>query len=187
MGPHSPEKPVRRVVKSPITSSGAAGWSKGADRMPTGSGRLARVLLRRFLLVRFRRCGFLHVLEDDSLGILILNFSDQSIAVHVLALAEVSGLEWSQYEHRQNIEELLKQGIRPGLDRIRKDREVFKTSRHTDIRTQAQRAETFRHRQYHNVDLLISEVDVAFTGNDGIAGIEDKGLNAHLSILSLEI
>jgi hypothetical protein len=39
-------------------------------------------------------------------------------------------LEWSQYEHRQNIENLLKQGIRPGLDRIRKHGDVLKTSSH---------------------------------------------------------
>src|SRR5437870_519990 len=134
-------------------------------------------MLLRGLAVAWRCRGsacFVNVFEHESLRILVLHLGDQGIAVHVLPLAEVSGLEWSQYQHRQNIEELLKQGIRPSLDRIRKDRNVLKTARHTDIRTQAQRAEIFRHRQYYNVDLLISEVDVAFAGNDGIGGIKDQ-------------
>ena len=135
----------------------------------------------------FFAARFLHVSEDESLRVLVLHLGDQGIAVHVLSLAEISGLEWRHYEHRQNIEEFFKQGVRPGLDRIRKDRNVLKTSRHPDIRPQAQRAEIFRHRQYDDIDLLISEVNVAFTGNDGIGGIEDQRLNAHLSILSLEI
>src|SRR6266496_2689883 len=152
------------------------------------SPRLARMLLRG-LALGWRCCGsaFVNVFEHQSFRVLVLHLGDQGIAVHVLPLAEVSRLEWCHYEHRQNIEDLLKQGIRPGLDGIRKHGDVLKTSRHTDIRTEAQWAETFRHRQYHNVDLLIPEIDVAFTGNDRIGGIENQSLNAHLSILSLEI
>ena len=48
---------------------------------------------------------FLHVFEHESLRVLILHLGDQGIAVHVLPLAEISGLEWRHYEHRQNIEE----------------------------------------------------------------------------------
>jgi len=51
---------------------------------------------------------FLHVFEHESLRVLVLHLGDQGISVHVLPLAEVSGLEWNHYEHRHNIEELLK-------------------------------------------------------------------------------
>src|SRR5437867_8066486 len=99
-----------------------------------GSPRLARMLLRRLSVAWncFGSACFVNVFEHESLRVLVLHLGDQGIAVHVLPLAEVSGLEWSQYQHRQNIEDLLKQGIRPGLDRIRKHGDVLKTSRHTD-------------------------------------------------------
>ena len=76
----------------------------------------------------YRFTWFLDVFENDSARVLFLDAGDQGIAVRVLTLAEVSRLEWSQYEHRQNIENFLKQGIRPGLDRIRKHGDVLKTS-----------------------------------------------------------
>ena len=60
---------------------------------------------------------FLHIFEHKFLRVLVLYLGDQGIAIHVLPLADISGLEGSQYEHRQNVEELLKNGIRPGLDR----------------------------------------------------------------------
>ena len=41
--------------------------------------------------------------------ILLLNTGDQSITVHVLTEAEVSGLKGTQNQHRQNIENLFKQ------------------------------------------------------------------------------
>src|SRR4030095_8067640 len=167
-------KPVRRASRTLNASRSAC--------LSCGSLRGLAIVLSCFC-----SGGFVYVFQDDSLRVLTLHLGHQGVAVHVFPLADVSGLEWTQYEHRENIEELLKQGIGPGLDRIRKHGDVLKTSRHTDIRTKAQRAETFRHRQCHNVDLLISEVDVAFTGNDGIGSIEDQRLNAHLSILSLQI
>jgi hypothetical protein len=58
---------------------------------------------------------FLHVFEHESLRVLILHLGDQGIAVHVLPLAEVSGLEWRHYEHRQNIEDFLNRESVPVL------------------------------------------------------------------------
>src|SRR5262249_37620331 len=127
------------------------------------------------------------IFENDPLRILLLDTGNQSITVHVLTEPEVSGLQGAHNQHRQNIENLFKQRISPGLDRIRKNRDVLETSRHTDIRAQAQRAKIFRIRYYNHVDLLVSQVNHPLARNDGIGCIEDESLNAHLSILSLEI
>src|SRR5262244_2082261 len=135
----------------------------------------------------FLSACFVNVFEYDSAWVLFLHTGDQCITVHVLPEAEISGLQGTQNQHRQNIENLFKQRISPGLDRIRKDRDVLETSRHTDKRPQAQRTKIFRLRYYNHVDFLVSEVDLPFTRNDGIGCVENQSLNAHLSILSLDI
>src|SRR5215831_19290322 len=127
------------------------------------------------------------IFENDPLRILLLDTGNQSITVHVLTEPEVSGLQGAHNQHRQNIEDLFKQRISPGLDRIRKDRDILETSRHTDKRPQAQRTKIFRIRYYNHVDLFVSEIDLALARNDGIGGIENESVHAHLSILSLKI
>src|SRR5206468_4104718 len=98
---------------------------------------------------------FINIFEDDSARVLFLHAGDQCITVHVLPQAEVSGLQGTQNQHRQNIEDLFKQRISPGLDRIRKDRDILETSRDTDKRPQAQRAKIFRLWYYDHIDLLV--------------------------------
>src|SRR2546426_11329162 len=149
----------------------------------------SRLLSRGWSVVwsRFSRACLMKVLEDLSVRILLLNMGNQCIAVHVLRQPEVPGLEGTENQHHENIENLGNQRISPGLDRIRKGRDVLESSVHTDIRTEAKRAEIFRHRCQHDVELFVPKVDRPLAGNDGIGGVEKKGLNTHLSILSLEI
>src|SRR6266850_1922264 len=110
------------------------------------SSPYARVLLRRWSIVRnfFRSACFINIFEDDSARVLFLHAGDQSITVHVLPEAQVSGLQGTQNQHRENIEDLFKQRISPSLDRIRKGRDILETSRHTDKRPQAQGTKIFR-------------------------------------------
>ncbi len=109
--------------------------------------------------------------------IFLPNTSDDCIAVDVLPKPEIPGLKGTQSEHHNDVEDLGKQGFGPGLERVWKNRDVFETSVHADIRTEAQEAEIFWNRYNDNVCLLISEIDFSLAGNDGVGCIEV--LNVH--------
>src|SRR5690349_12310246 len=65
----------------------------------------------------FTSTCFVNISEHEALRVLVLHLGDQRVAVYILCLAEISRLQWSHNEHRNNIENLFEQRIRPGLDR----------------------------------------------------------------------
>src|SRR5262250_1962239 len=129
----------------------------------------------------------IEVLGHDSVGIMFANTGYESTAVNVFPETEVSGLQRAHSNHHQNIENLLKDRFSPRLDWVRESREILETSGNTDERTKAKRAEILWNRRQNNIKLLVFEIDLPLAGNDRVGGIEDEGLNAHLSIRSLQI
>ena len=63
---------------------------------------------------------FLHIFEDDSMRILLLETGDQGIAVDVPAKPQVPGLDNSGSEHHEDVGDLGKQRFGPGLEWIGK-------------------------------------------------------------------
>ena len=149
-----------------------------------------RVLLRGWLICWNcfgYACFIKKLFGHDSVGIVFPSTGDQLAAVEVFPKTEVSWLQRAHNDHYQDIQNLLKDRFGPGLDWIRKSREVLEASGNTDERTKAKRAEILGNRTQNNINLLVAEIDVPLAGNDRVSGVEDEGLNAHLSICSLQI
>src|SRR5262249_8479286 len=135
----------------------------------------------------FSSLGVLHVVGDDSGGIVHFNFGEQRVAVDIASKAQISRLERARSKHEDNVDGFLKKRFGSDLNRVRKGRNVLQVSINSNIRAQAEWAEIFWNRKNDNVYLFIAKVNVSLSGNDGIAGVENKCLDIHQPIVSFQV